>query len=135
MYINKYLTQFLNFFLENDKLVVKFGAIPTLNVPVKSHETEPVPEGRRLHIVRDIEPKVTEHYKRFNDFEKKVAKLKLTGWTVTKNDECFHFKFFKKPYSIPYFELMVNENLLFIFWCMVGHYQIILHYIQIMIDH
>ena len=42
-----------------------------------------------------------------------MIKLKLTGWTVTKNDECFHFKFFKKPYSIPYVELMVNENLLF----------------------
>ena len=95
---------------------VKLGALPTKNMPRKSHET-PKPPARRPLVRADLPPSSSSStasspsYKDFAHFEKAVKPLKLNGWTVTKNDDNIHFKSFEPSYASPAVEVIVNHDL------------------------
>ena len=95
---------------------MKLGAAPTINLPIKSHETEIPAERRNLNKVEGIAPssKQTEAYKDIPHFEKSISNLKLYGWKVTNINNNYHFKSFTSPYTIPHYEVIVNANLEFI---------------------
>ena len=96
---------------------VKLGAIPTKNLPTKSHETKKPPERRHINIVRDHEPASSSVekicYKDFPHFEKAIKPLKLHGWNVSHLDDNIHFKSFTAPYDSPSIEVIVSSDLTF----------------------
>ena len=58
---------------------MKLGTVPTINLPIKSHETEIPAERRNLNKVEVIAPssKQTEAYKDIPHFEKSISNLKF----------------------------------------------------------
>ena len=80
-------------YLDNGKKQMKLGAVPTINLPIKSHEREKTAERRHINIVKDTVPssKHKDAYKNIDHFAKSVSKLKSYGWVVTI-DINYYFK-------------------------------------------
>ena len=92
---------------------MKLGALPTINLPERSHETAK-PTGRRhINIVKDVSQKKCDAYKTYNEFEKSVSMLKLNGWLPMKVNTNYHFKTFQPLYSQPHIEVTVGRELEF----------------------
>ena len=45
---------FVYFFLESGKKTLRLKAIPSINLPEKSHEKQPNKERRHINIVKDV---------------------------------------------------------------------------------
>lgn len=90
----------------------RFGAIPTRNMPRKSHETpKPAPRPGRS-VVKDIQDSETACYSSFTEFTKRVNGLKtLHKWnTKTLNDRVI-FKKMTDPFLLPELEIIVDDSL------------------------
>ena len=88
------------------------GAIPTINLPIKSHAPKKFPEWRHINIVQNspsvqFEEKI--NYKSFDHVVKRPFKLK--GWTLTLNDTVISLKQVEKPFIVPKYELFIKEDL------------------------
>ena len=57
---------------DNGKRQVKLGAVPTINLPIKSQEREKTAEKRHINIVKDTVPnsKHKDAYKNIDHFAK-----------------------------------------------------------------
>lgn len=65
---------------------VKFGALPTENMPKKSHETRKPPSRPAREIVKEVPSTVTnrKYYKGLTDVSKRIKGLKtISEWKVT----------------------------------------------------
>ena len=103
---------------ENGKKVIRLGAVPTINLPRKSHDTEnnvSTPRRQLPSIVKDIEPPVIikDSYKNFAEFRNKVKSLKLNGWVYVATDTNVHFKYFDIKFVRPVYEIIVKADLQF----------------------
>ena len=108
---------FISFiFIGTGKKTSRFGAILTINLPIKSHATKRFPEGRHINIVQDspsiqLEEKIK--YKSFDDVVKKLRPLKLKRWILTMNDTVISLKQVEKSFIVPKYELFIKEDLKF----------------------
>ena len=103
------------YILENKRKTLKLLAIPTKNLPKKSHEKSQHPERKHQHIVQDrASDKIlnSKCYKSFLEFKNRANKLKLTdNWMVTHHEKTTSFKKFTKPFLVPTYEIIVDESL------------------------
>ncbi|XP_047124807.1 uncharacterized protein LOC124807192 isoform X3 [Hydra vulgaris] len=102
---------------ESGRKTLKLGSVPTLNLPVKSHETFTT-ERRKLEKVCINKPKTKKAvcYKHWEDFVSRATKLKnVYNWQVTIDDnkQIAQFKNFEIPFSLPKCEVIVNDSLEF----------------------
>ena len=107
------------FYLETGRKTLKLEAIPTQNLPIKSHDSIKPPERRHINIVKDMVVESTENikkpaYKDWTEFCNRVQKLKLHQWNIKFNDDSSaHFQHREKPYLVPKFEVIINDSLEF----------------------
>ena len=67
------------------KKTVKLGAIPSLNLPQKSHETATT--SRKPPTVREIPiPTPQKCYKSFDEFRKAISKMDLDRWKINETE-------------------------------------------------
>ena len=102
-------------FTKKGKKTLRLQALPTINLPVKSHET-PVVERRHINIVtefKDVDMEQQLCYNNFPELIKRVENLKLQHWSVVRTDDKISFKYYVQPYMIPYLDVTVSENLEF----------------------
>ena len=92
----------------------RFGALPTLNMPTKSHEcVKPTPRQPR-HIVHEEQelghPDVC--HKNFAEMCKRVATLKsLSEWNLKTNSDRIVFKKVVEPCILPEIEIVIDDSL------------------------
>ena len=106
------------FSLESGRKTIRLGALPSSNLPKKSHETRKTPERRHINIVQEREATPTKElarttYFNFVDFYSRIRELKLNDWKLEFNDSQVTFKKFTTPYITPNFEVIVDESLEF----------------------
>ena len=96
---------------------MRLGVIPTLNLPVKSHQAARSTERRHINLVKDVATKEDEikkpEYKNFQEFSKRVEKLKLHQWNINFLDETVIFKHTQKPFVSSKLEVIVDKSLNF----------------------
>eukprot|EP00794_Sanderia_malayensis_P002057 gene2057-2334_t len=101
---------------ETGRKSLDFGALPKLNLPVKSLEHAKITERRHLNILKDNIVHLQEEvktYKNFSEFAACVGKLKFSanGWVITNSSSNISFKYFERPYIVPDLEVIVDESL------------------------
>ena len=93
------------------RLVV--GAIPTLNLPVKTISPSPVTTRREL-VRPELAVAVPVVYRNIEHFRKKILALKLRGWCKTENnDDNVLFELFNPTHILPKLSLRVDSGLNF----------------------
>eukprot|EP00795_Rhopilema_esculentum_P010443 gene10443-19147_t len=102
--------------IETGRKSLIFGALPRINLPLKSFQQPTAAERRHLSIVKDSVASLQHRvpaYKHFNEFAARVGKLKLqsNGWIIANSPNKLTFKFFERPYIIPQLEVIVDESL------------------------
>ena len=99
--------------LETCRRTLRFGAVPSENLPQKSHPSRPVKERRHLHIVQDkvVTPAKGMSYKSFEEVKKRVAKLKLPCWQQDVAENQLTLKQFEDNAMIPKFQLVIDSEL------------------------
>lgn len=107
--------------LETGQKTLRLGAIPSENLPKKSHETRKKPERtvfkRIVNENQENTNKLKDCYRNFEDFQMKIESLKLDGWVYTVVDGSVHFKRNDPLYIIPKYEVIVDETLRFTCVC------------------
>lgn len=91
----------------------RFGAVPVLNMPKRSHETtKPITRPERS-VVKDVEEPVNNScYKTFEDFCQRVKSLKsLSEWSSKLLADRVVFKKIVEPYLLPELEIIVDVSL------------------------
>ena len=103
----------------------KFGALPTLNMPKKSHDSKkPVPRSSRS-IVRDHEDNNTNKriYKTFEELCVRVKSLKtLSTWKLEQLNDRMLIKRLSDSFLLPELELIIDDSLGFaikVFGCLL----------------
>ena len=96
------------------KKKVKFGALPTENMPKKSHET-PKPRSRPAReIVKDI-PTSNEkrkYYTGLKDVFKRIKALKtISEWIVEERIDRVILRKMKDCFQLPEYELIIDDSL------------------------
>lgn len=96
------------------KKKVKCGAIPTENMPKKSHETPKPPLRPSKEIVKEV-PSLVEsrkYYKGLPDLCKRVKSLKtISEWTVEEGSDRIILKKKKDCFQLPEFEVIIDDSL------------------------
>jgi len=90
----------------------KFGAIPKLNMPKKSHESiQPTPRPGRS-VVKDTNEQPAACYKDFTELCRRVKGLKcLSEWNAKNLCDRVVFKKTVDPFLIPELEIIVDDSL------------------------
>ena len=98
------------------KKKARFGALPKLNMPKKSHETrKPEPRPKRT-VVQDLikKPSPQVHYKTFTEFCQRLTKLKsFQNWNIGTFPDRAVLKQVEIPYVLPKIEIVVDDSLAF----------------------
>lgn len=92
----------------------KFGVLPTLNMPQKSHQSEKPAPRRPLSIVKDrpIEKRNKAFYDNFADVCKRVRPLKtLSEWTVQEQKDRLLLKKMRNALLLPELEIIIDDSL------------------------
>ena len=98
---------------------VKLGCLPSLNLPVKSHE---VPEkARKLPATRNDTTESQQQlycYKDFDSVLSAVSKMKMDEWNIVERDNVdagrsVVFRFKKSPELLPRYEVIVDCSMEF----------------------
>ena len=87
--------------------------MPTINLPIKSHEKITTTEPRRvLTYDRELPPpkEIKLYYKNLKDLQQKTSNLKFNGWRIDVNEKKIAYKFFMSPYLLPKYEIVIDEN-------------------------
>ncbi len=109
-----YLLQFrsLSFVVSSRKRLVR-GAIPTLNLPVKSIAATPPVTPRHKVIRQPINLPVPVIYQNLDQFKRKILPLKLKGWSKIEDKDSVVFEYYTLPFTLPKFSLSVASELSF----------------------
>ena len=91
----------------------KFGALPTQNMPRKSHETPKPPSRPAREIVKDpIAVDTRKYFKRLEDVCKRIKCLKsISDWTVEERSDRIVLRKMKGCFQLPEFELIIDDSL------------------------
>ncbi|RMX56832.1 hypothetical protein pdam_00025512, partial [Pocillopora damicornis] len=96
------------------KKKARFGALPKLSMPKKTHETSKPEQRPEQTIVRDLIKKPQVHYKTFTEFCQRLTKLKsLQNWNIGTFSDRVVLKQVEIPYVLPKFEIVVDDRLAF----------------------
>ena len=96
------------------KKKARFGALPKLSMPKKTHETSKPEQRPERTIVRDLIKKLQVHYKTFTEFCQRLTKLKsLQNWNIGTFSDRAVLKQVEIPYVLPKFEIVVDDSLAF----------------------
>ena len=87
------------------------GAVPTLNPPEKSIPSTSTTAPRRELVRHEVKPK--QFYSSLDDFKKKVAQLKLTGWTRNINENNVTFVLWDETFALPKLSVTIQTSLNF----------------------
>ena len=104
--------------------------LPTLNLPEKSVVTSQAVQRREVKkiVIPEVKLKEKHSYKDFEDFFKKVQRLKLGDWKVTSSISKCILTLDDEKYNIPKFEIYVDISLEFTVrsygWCLPDNHQI-----------
>ena len=92
---------------------MKLYIIPPLNLPTKSHQTVPPPERNPPRIREPLPPpKESSCYNDFDDFIKRIGKLKISPWTFRLREEKrIYIKLLETGHILPLIQIRVNETL------------------------
>lgn len=118
----------LSLLVQSEKMTKKkpkFGALPALNMPKKSHDSrKPVPRPSRS-IVRDHEDNKTNKriYKSFEELCVRVKSLKtLSTWKLKQLNDRVLIKRLSDSFLLPELELIIDDSLGFtgkVFGCLL----------------
>jgi hypothetical protein len=92
----------------------RFGALPLLNMPKRSHETTKPATRPERSIVKDVVPKPVNNccYETFAEFCNRAKCLKsLNEWNYKILADRAVFKKVAEPYMLPEFEIIVDDSL------------------------
>lgn len=103
----------------------KIGALPTLNMPKRSHDTTK-PAARPLRSMVNDNP-VTEssnkYYQSFSDLCKRVKTLKtLNNWIVQELEDRLVLKKKSSNVMLPEIQIMIDDSLGFTIYVYGGFY-------------
>ena len=106
----------LSLIVHSEKMTKKkprFGALPTLNLPKKSHESrKPTPRPERSIVKDNKEPLPNRYYKGFNELCQRVKSLKsLKNWKMKIKEDRILLKKRLDPYVLPQLEIVVDDSL------------------------
>ena len=106
---------FLYFSVETEKMLKtkpRFGAIPTLNMPKKSHQTEPVKTRAARSVVKDVAPEQNaKYYKSFKDLVSRLKALKsIKDWTLEELSDRIVLKKVTTA-LLPELQIMIDDSL------------------------
>ena len=90
--------------IETGRKTIKLGALPSTNLPVKSHDTPEANERRHINIARDINNKqeTQDVYKKSKELCDRKLKLKsLENWKIVCTDDYLRLKYILSPYLVP----------------------------------
>ena len=93
---------------------VKFGVLPTENMPKKSHETPKPPSRPHREIVKDGSTTVNirRYYKGPEDVCKRIKCLKsICEWTVEQHSDRVVLQKMKECFQLPEFDLIIDDSL------------------------
>ena len=96
------------------KRKVKFGSLPTENMPKKSHETPKPPSRPHREIVKDgpTTVDIRKYYKGFEDVCKRIKCLKsIREWIVEERNERVVLRKMNECFLLPEFELIIDDSL------------------------
>ena len=88
------------------------GAIPSLNLPIKSVPVPPVQLRREL-VRQQIDVPVPVVYHNLEHLKKKILPLVMRGWSKTEGEDSVVFDHFHTPYTLPKLSLSVTTSLNF----------------------
>ncbi|XP_022793887.1 uncharacterized protein LOC111332736 [Stylophora pistillata] len=90
----------------------RFGAIPTLNMPKKSHQTEPVKTRAARSVVKDVAPEQNaKYYKSFKDLVSRLKALKsIKDWTLEELSDRIVLKKVTTA-LLPELQIMIDDSL------------------------
>ena len=97
----------------NDQL--KEWALPTLNMPIKSHSIKKSTERRKI-IKKDLSPYDNSSqksfiYLSFKELTDRTQKLKLSGWSLACNQDRICLKMIDPKFVLPKLELFIDDSL------------------------
>jgi len=96
------------------KKKVKFGALPTENMPKKSHETRKPPSRPAREIVKDVPTSIDnrKYYTGLKDVCKRIKALKtISEWVVEERIDRVILRKMKDCFQLPEFELIIDDSL------------------------
>lgn len=96
------------------KRKVKFGALPTENMPKKSHETPKPPQRPAREIVKEIPSSANnkKYYKGLTDVCKRIKGLKtISEWIVEERMDRVVLRKMKDCFQLPELELIIDDSL------------------------
>ena len=97
------------------KKKLRFGALPTVNMPRRSHDRKPPEPCPARVVVKDIdvEPESRSNcYKSFTDCGERMKSLKsIADWCVKLLEDRELFKKMVEPYLLPEVEIIVADSL------------------------
>eukprot|EP00112_Aurelia_sp_Birch-Aquarium-sp1_P015696 Seg3501.1 transcript_id=Seg3501.1/GoldUCD/mRNA.D3Y31 product="hypothetical protein" protein_id=Seg3501.1/GoldUCD/D3Y31 len=85
------------------------GAIPTKNLPTKSHPTVACVERRHINIVKDAQEEKKFAYKSFQNLKQGLQKLR-SNWVVSEHESFVNLQLFDKELAVPKFHLKIDED-------------------------
>ena len=90
----------------------RFGALPKLNMPSRSHESKkPAPRPCRTVVQKQVEPKKIACYKDFTELCKRVSGLKsCSACTCRVLSERLVLKKILEPFLLPEMEIVVDDG-------------------------
>ena len=92
------------------------GAIPTLNLPQKTFETETKPRREIVRLETDAGCSSTSKqsskvYQHLNEFKRKVAAVKLSGWSRKEYEQHFVLEYADTKHALPVYSVTVDSGL------------------------
>lgn len=116
-------------FIDPSRKYMKEGALPSLNLPVKSVPSKEVEPRSTVSIQKRETATVAATsssqlsqcssknqyrcYKGFADLKGRIQLLKLPEWTIDINDSCIEVKFKEKHFVVPRFQVFIDHSLEF----------------------
>ena len=101
-------------FLEQGRKVLRPGALPKRNLPIKSHPSREIVARRHIDIVKE---RITEDsqcaYKDFTSLQNALQRINLEGWSVTYGDNLIQINFNDQTNALPKYCLIIENNLRF----------------------
>ena len=92
----------------------KIGALPTLNMPKRSHDTtKPATRPSRTVVTNNpVTENAKKYYQSFNDLCKRVKTLKtLNDWIVQELEDRLVLKKKRSQVMLPEIEIMIDDSL------------------------
>ena len=93
------------------------GAIPTLNLPQKTFETETKPRRELVRLETNVDSPSTSKqssvkvYQHLNEFKRKVATVKLSGWSRKEYEQHFVLEYADTKHALPVYSVTVDSGL------------------------